>query len=107
MIDTDLPPPIDHYKLIVTIKGSSKTTIPVNYIYDNLPKQFTKSTKITSVDPISKDITIINIGELNSLNVYSVGFKLVLEGDETLSWTGPNAFCSIQILDSSSAVVVT
>ena len=38
MIDTDLPPPSDHYKLVVTIKGSTKTTIPVSYIYDNLPR---------------------------------------------------------------------
>jgi hypothetical protein len=101
----DLPEPADHYKVLIKVGGSANTRVPLNYIYDNLNKAASKTRKITSV-AANGDITIINVGEFSSLNSYSLGFKLILYGDEALSWAGATAFASIQIVDSSGTILV-
>lgn len=70
-----------------------------------MTKAKTKDRTIITVDAVTKDITIRNIGELNRLNVYSIGFKVALEGDEVFNWA--TDFLRMEILDSSGVVIVT
>lgn len=106
LLDTDLPEPADNYIVIVTVNGGTRTNLPLSYVYDNFNKAAAKTRKITTV-AANSDITIVNVGEFSSLVTYSVGFKIVLQGDEALAWTGTTAFCSIQILDSSGSILVS
>jgi hypothetical protein len=105
-VDYDIPTPSTFYNVKIKINGSAKTTIPPNYIYENLVLAPGKTRKVITVNPATKDIMISNVGEFSAIAVYSIGFKIILEGDEALSWAGANSFCSITIEDSAGNIII-
>lgn len=106
----DLPEPTLSYTVELMIKGSSKTSLPQSFVYENL--RSSKATKKIIVSVIKggggeiDSIKVEGVGSLSALNTYSIGFKIALEGDEAFAWTGAGAFGAIKITDSSGAVVV-
>jgi hypothetical protein len=100
----DLPEPNDHYILRIRIEGGTRTSLPQGMVYENLVKATVKSRIRVTVDPITEDIMIDNIGALNELKTYSVGFKIALEGDEVFAWG--TTFLSMQLSDSSGAIII-
>lgn len=102
----DIPEPSLYYIVEVGIGGSAKTSIPENFVYENLNKASSASRIAISIDPTTKNIIITGVGALSSLSMYSIGFKIALEGDETLDWTTASGFCSIIIKDAGGLVVV-
>lgn len=106
-ISTDLPQPSDSYKILIKIGGTVNTLIPKTFIYHDLPLAAGRKIVKVEVDPTTRDITFTNVGSASSRASYTIGFKVALFGDETLSFFGTDTFASMEIFDASNTVVIS
>lgn len=105
-LSIDLPQPNDYYQLQIKIGGTAQTVIPKTFIYHDFPVASGKKNVFITIDPITRDIILNNIGSLSSRLTYNFGLKIAFYGDEAPVFFGSNTLGSMEILDSSGTTVI-
>lgn len=107
MVNLDLPAPAVSYTLNLKVLGNTDTTVPKSLVYHDLPVAFGfKNVKIV-VDPATGNLQFQNVGQLTSLLLYTIGFKVGFHGSEAgITFIGPDSFGAISITDNTGLVTI-